>query len=77
MKSWMTQLRKERERERDGWMEQNPEQREEEGKEEDEEEEVERGCVGGLRGKELLHNHISRVFSCCFSPTFFRLFCFE
>lgn len=55
-------------------MEQNPEQGEEEEKEE---EEVERGCVGGLRGKELLHDHISRVFSCCFFLTSFRLFCFE
>lgn len=39
-------------------MEQNPEQ----GEEEEDEEVVERGSVGRLRGKEMLHNQLSRVF---------------
>lgn len=71
MKSWMTQLREERGGGGGGggWIKQSPEQGEEEEMEENEG--VERRCVGGLRGKELLHNHISRVFSCCFSPTLF------
>lgn len=58
MKSWMTQLRKGKQGGREGWIEQNPE----------EVEEVERGSVGRLRGKEMLHNQLSRVFSC--SPFF-------
>lgn len=64
MKSWMTQLRKERE----GCMEQNPEQGEEE------EEAVERGSVGRMRGTEMVHNKLSRVFSC--SPLYFFHFFF-
>lgn len=35
-------------------------------KEEEDEEEVKRGIVGGLRGTEMLHNQLSRVFSSLF-----------
>lgn len=47
-------------------MEQNPEQGEEE------EEAVERGSVGRMRGTEMVHNKLSRVFSC--SPLYFLHF---
>ena len=50
---------------REEWIEQNPEQGGEE--EEEEDEEVERGSVGRLRGKDMLHNQLSWVFSCSFS----------
>lgn len=51
-------------------MEQNPQR----GEIEEDEEEVERGSVGRLRGKEMLHNQLSRVFSC--SPFVFTFFHF-
>ncbi len=60
----------------DEFLEQNPEcgEEEEEKEEEEEEEEVERGSVGRLRGMALLHNQLSRVFSCfLFLFTFFAV----
>lgn len=60
----MTQLRREKKIGREEWMEQNPERGEEEEEEEEDEEVAERGSVGRLRGKEMLHNQLSRVFSC-------------